>query len=36
MTNSKSKILVTGGAGFVGSALADKLADHADNVCSGS
>lgn len=31
MTNSKSKILVTGGAGFVGSALAEKLADNADN-----
>lgn len=27
----KSKILVTGGAGFVGSALAEKLADNADN-----
>ena len=31
MVNTKSKILVTGGAGFVGSALAEKLADNADN-----
>ncbi len=31
MSTVKSKILVTGGAGFVGSAIAEKLADNADN-----